>query len=604
MHRVDSVVGVFGFRQLVLTLTMSACVSGAHQHDVVDLPKERTSKGAPNFLLIVADDLGYSDLGCYGGEIRTPHLDRLAQRGRRFSQFYTSVSCSPSRAMLLTGRDNHMVGMGNMHERTAPNQLDESGYEGVLDVTVATVADVLRDRGYRTMMAGKWHLGHSPEHIPAARGFDRSFSLLNSAGSHFDVTGYRNESPTSEFVEDHQYLDRLPRNYYSTRTFTDKLLTFMDEGREQGSPFFAYLAFQAPHDPLHVPNPWLRRYKGRYDVGWDALRKQRLERMAELGIVEEFALAAERLWFVPSWGRLTRMAQVTTARKMEIYASMVEYLDDQVGRVLEHLAETGELDNTVVVFLSDNGPESTDHVASAKKRPASSETGFIAQNYRIDYESWGRAGSYVGYGIPWAQVSAAPLSMFKGSMYEGGIRSPLIVWQAGMQGAGGVDSASIVHVADVGPTLLDLAGVETGALLGQVSGGEQVGQSWAPLLTAGQSLEAFTERTLGMEMWGARVWREGRFKAVWMHKPFGVDGWQLFDVVTDPGERIDLGAQQPDRLSRMVAAWNEYAAANNVILPDRTVYDGAEEAFPPRPPVDSPDWPRGQEPNWTAEEEG
>ena len=582
---------------LALALVLIGCAVVSKEAPP-QLPKERSRPKRPNILLIVADDLGYSDLGCYGGEIETPNLDRLAQHGRRYAQFYTSVSCSPSRAMLLSGRDNHMVGMGNMHERTAPNQINQPGYEGVLDASVTTVTDVLRAHGYRTMMAGKWHLGHSPRHIPAARGFDRSFSLLNSAGSHFDRRGYRSESPESEFVEDHEYLETLPPSYYSSKTFTDKLLGYIDEGSDSGKPFFAYLAFQAPHDPLHVPDAWLRRYKGKYDHGWDNLREQRLKRMRDLGIVANSSRTSERLWFVPSWDKLTRMAQVTAARKMEIYAAMVEYLDDQVGRVLHHLEKSGELENTVVLFISDNGPESSDHVASAKKRLASAETNFIAQNYRIDYPAWGRSSSYVAYGIPWAQASATPLYMFKGSMYEGGIRSPLIVWQPGIKGAGGVDTDSVMHIADVGPTLLELAGVDKNRLLSSASDQEQVGKSWMPLITSGQPQQAFTERSLGMEMWGGRVWREGRYKAVWMHAPFGIDGWQLFDVVADPAERFDLAAEQPKRLKQMIESWNAYAKANNVILPDRTVYDGLEDAFPPKPPVESPGWPRGQEPNW------
>ena len=557
----------------------------------------------PNFVVIVADDMGFSDLGSFGGEIRTPNIDRLATEGRRFTQYYVSISCSPTRAMLLTGRDNHVVGLGNMYERTAPNQMGQPGYEGVLTGGQPTIAEVLRESGYRTYMTGKWHLGHAPEAIPAARGFDRSFSLLNAAGSHFDWTGNREENEVSEFVENERYLTRLPRNYYSTRTFTDKIIEYIEEGNASGAPFFAYVAHQAPHDPLQVPKRWLRRYKGAYDQGWDETRARRFARMKELGILEENATLSPRLWFVPGWDDLTGIAQSTAARKMEIYAAMVEYLDLEVGRLLHYLESEGLADNTYVLFFSDNGPESSDPIAQAKQRPASSAANFFATKYKTDYASWGRRGSYLAYGQPWAQASATPFYLFKGSVFEGGVRSPLIVWGPGVQGTGSIDTESVLHVSDVAPTLLDLAGVERGALYGAEPTSEQHGYSWAPLLRSQAGEPDFSQRHFGMEMWGGRAYRRGPWKVIWMQSPFGIDDWQLFNVQDDPAERYDLSRQQPELKAELIEAWQNYAQNNNVILPDRTQYDGMEELLPPRPPVDAPDWPRGQEPNWTTENE-
>lgn len=553
----------------------------------------------PNFVLIVADDMGFSDLGSYGGEIRTPNLDRLARQGRRFTEYYVSISCSPTRSMLLTGRDNHVVGLGNMYERTAPNQMGQPGYEGVLNGKHPTIAEVLRANGYRTYMTGKWHLGHEPNAIPAVRGFDRSFSLLNAAGSHFTWTGSREDNEVSEFVEDERYLDRLPKGYYSTKTFTDKMIEYIEEGRSSGEPFFAYVAHQAVHEPLQVPNNWLRRYKGEYDQGWDATREQRLARQKELGIVDAEAELASRLWFVPEWDSLTGMAQSVAARRMEIYAAMLEYMDLEIGRLMDYLEETGQADNTYFVFFSDNGPESNDPIAQAKNRPNSSSANFFATNYRTDFASWGRKNSFVAYGQPWAQVSATPLYMFKGSVYEGGIRSPLIVSGPDVSGAGTLDRRSILHVSDVAPTLLDLAGIERRALYGAEPSSEQQGLSWEGLLRENTQTQ-FTDRGFGLEMWGGRIFRRGPWKVVWMAEPFGVEDWQLFNVAEDPAERVDRSEEHPEIKAELVAAWQDYARDNNVILPDRTQYDGMKDRLPPRPPVDAPGWPRGQEPNWTG----
>lgn len=557
----------------------------------------------PSFVVIVADDLGFSDLGCFGGEIRTPNLDRLAKEGRRFTNFYVSISCSPTRAMLLSGLDNHLTGMGNMYERTAPNQLGVEGYEGVLREELTTIADALSSNGYHTYMTGKWHLGHSPAHIPAARGFERSFSMLNSAGSHFDKTGYRIENKVSEFTHDGEFLDELPKGYYSSKTFTDKLIEFIGSNQDDGKPFFAYLAFQAPHDPLQVPDSWLRKYKGKYDAGWDVTREKRLERMKQLRILPESATLAPRLWYIPGWDKLTGMAQVQAARKMEVYAAIVEYLDAQVGRLLDYL-EANNLENTYVVFFSDNGPEGSDAVSAAKKRPGAAASNFFAQHYRTDFASWGRKDSYLAYGQAWAQVSATPFYMFKGSMFEGGVRSPLIVWRPGLSGAGGLNTEDVLHVSDVAPTLLDLAGIPQTELFSDDRDQVQTGRSWKPLVDPGEQPSNLADQGIGMEMWGGRAYRQGPWKLTWMHRPFGIDDWQLFNVAQDPAERHDVSAEHPEMKSKLIRAWNAYAAANNVVVPDRTDYDGLEENLPPRPPVESPGWPRGQEPNWTTKKAG
>ena len=549
-----------------------------------------TKAERPNFVVIVADDLGYSDLGSYGGEIATPNIDRLASEGIRYTNYYVGPTCSPTRSMLMTGMDNHRVGMGNMYERTAPNQLELPGYEGVLSLDVPTFANRLRDLGYRTYMTGKWHLGHEPTHIPRSRGFDRSFSLINSGGSHFDFNGLNMDNEESEFTEDGEYLTELPKDYYSTRTFTEKLIQFIDADKDDDRPFVAYLAYQAPHDPLQVPDAWLRRYKAKYDDGWDHTREQRLARMKKLGLMPPGAELAPRLWYLPEYDDLLGAAQSIAARKMEIYAAMVEYIDFQVGNLVKYLDESGELDNTVIIFFSDNGPEGNDPIAAAQRQPNLAASAFYSNNYDLQFEAWGRSYGYMAYGPTWAQVSATPFNMYKGAMAEGGIRSPLIVWHSGRPAPATVDKDAVLHVMDIAPTLVDMAGGDPS---------EMQGKSWAPMLRGEVARPRDDDDIIAMEFQSARMIRRGPWKATLTPRPYGTGDWELFDIANDPAEQKDLSAKHPEIFDELVTAWEEYAAANNYVLPNRTFYDGMEERLPPRPPV--PDsWPRGQEKNWTG----
>ena len=441
----------------MITLTLGL---GASQTDAADPPQ--TEGKPPNFLLIVADDLGYSDLGSYGGEIKTPVLDRLAQEGVRYTDFYASPTCSVTRSMLLTGTDNHVAGLGNMGELNAPNQMGKPGYEGVLNKRVVTVASLLRDNGYHTYMAGKWHLGLKPDQIPHARGFERDFSLLVGGGSHFDDQwNIEWQIPKAPYTEDGRPLEKLPKNFYSSKTFTDKTIQFIEEGRGDGKPFFAYMAFTAPHGPLHLPDDWLRRYKNRYDEGWDGIRQQRLARMQELGIVDKGVNDADRLYFLPRSTALVPAARVMQGRKMELYAGMVEYMDDQIGRVFDYLKKIGEYDNTVVIFISDNGAEGNDLRAMVAGQPGSMGFLHAMNNFAEDgHNSLGRKGTYAEYGPAWAQVSMVPFRIYKGWVAEGGIRSPLIVSGPGVQGAGEINKEAVLHVMDIVPTVLELAGIE------------------------------------------------------------------------------------------------------------------------------------------------
>jgi arylsulfatase len=556
----------------------------------------------PNFIVIVADDLGYSDLGMFGGEIPTPRLDDLATQGVRYTNFYVAPSCSPTRSMLLSGTDHHLAGLGSMIERTAPNQEGQPGYEGVLNERVAPLPALLRDAGYHTYMAGKWHLGKEPDLIPAARGFERDFSMLAAAGSHFTMDGNNWEVPDQQYTEDGEYITELPKGFYSTKTFTDKIIEQIESNRSDGQPFFAYLAHMAPHEPLQVPDPWLRRHMGRYDCGWDSVRTHRMDRLKDMGLVDRNAKLAHRMWFVPEFNAMTGLARYSVSRKMEIYASMVEYMDMEIGRLVDYLAETGELDNTYIIFFSDNGPETRDQVATAQQRPQMQAAGWLANNYTTDFANWGRDDSHMGYGMPWAQVSATPFYLAKGTVAEGGIRAPLIVVPPGAHTNGALNTEAILHVKDIAPTLLDIAGVDHPDRFEGRDVLPMQGESWVPMLEGDVTSVRSGDDWLGFELWGNRAVRQGPWKAIWEHAPFGTEAWELYDVVRDPGERVNRASEQPEIVRRLVALWDEYAEENGVILPNRHQFEGMEENLPPRPQVLG-SWPPGSEENWNEPED-
>ena len=317
-----------------------------------------SAPGRPNILLVMADDMGWSDLGSYGSSIQTPNLDALAASGAQFSGFYASVSCSPTRSMLLTGTDNHIAGLGNMGEMLQPEQIGQPGYEGHLNNRVAVLAEVLRANDYHTYMAGKWHLGHAPANYPSQRGFERSFSMLLGGASYWaDMFGMLAElEPVAEYVLDDKKLDELPADFYATRSYADFVMDAIRENRDDGKPFLAYLAFTSPHDPMHVPEPWLSQYRGAYDDGYEALKERRAASARQLGLIPADAATPERFKDLTPWDELSEEEQALGARGMEVYAGMVSNMDYHFGRVVDFLKDIGEYDNTIIIFLSDNGP--------------------------------------------------------------------------------------------------------------------------------------------------------------------------------------------------------------------------------------------------------
>ncbi len=522
----------------------------------------------PNIVIILGDDLGYADMGAFGGEIKTPNLDSLANSGVRFTNFYTHASCSPTRSMLLSGVDTHLNGLGNMDEWIAPNQWGVDGYEGYLNNRVATLPQLLKDAGYHTYMVGKWHLGKAPDQIPAARGFERDFSLLDGGGSYWNMMNITAASPKSVFTEDGRYLTKLPEDYYATKTYTDKLIGFIDANRGDGKPFFAYVSHQAPHDPYHLPKEWRKRHDGEYDKGWDEVRQERLKRQVEMGIMPAGTELAERMWFVPDPIVLAPASRYILGKKMELYAGMVENMDFHVGRLIDHLKQIGEYENTIFIVFGDNGAEGTDLFGMIAGSPGSRDYLFAAINWSQTHpNAWGDPESWVGYGPMWAQVSMTPFSQYKGWLAEGGIRNALIVSGPAVKRAKGSINHGLMHVADIMPTLLEIAGATYPKTLDGHEVPALMGKSWGPVL-AGKADSVRTDQDyLAWEVFGNRAVRQGEWKLRWQIKPYGKSDWELFNVAKDPAERKDLAAQNPDKVKAMLVAWESYVKANDVILP-------------------------------------
>jgi arylsulfatase len=546
----------------------------------------------PNIVIILGDDLGFADMGAFGSEIKTPNLDSLANDGVRFTNFYTQPSCSPTRSMLLSGVDTHRNGLGNMDEWTAPNQVGQPGYEGYLNDRVATLPQLLKDSGYHTYMVGKWHLGKRPDQIPAARGFERDFTLLDGAGSYWDMTNVTAASPQSVFTEDGRYLTSLPKDYYATKTYTDKLIGYIDAHRGDGKPFFAYVSHQAPHDPFHLPKEWRSRHVGEYDKGWDAVRQARLKRQVELGLMPEGTQLAERMWFVPDPVLLAPATRAILGKKMELYAGMVENLDFHVGRLIQHLKDIGEYENTVFIVFGDNGAEGTDLFEMIAGTPGTRDFLYAAKQWSQTHpNAWGDPGSHVGYGPMWAQASMTPFSQFKGWMAEGGVHNALIVSGPVVQRPKASINRGLMYVADIMPTMLQVAGVQYPAADAKGRAlPPLVGRPWNEVLAGRAESPRTDQDAIAWELMGNRAVRQGDWKLRWQWKPFGKGDWELFDLKSDPAEREDLAAQRPDKVKELVAIWDGYALANNVILPSRAVFESMEDALPPRFP-DDPGYP-------------
>lgn len=507
----------------------------------------------PNILLIVVDDVGFTDLGSFGGEIQTPNLDKLAYDGMRLTNFYTAPTCSPTRAMLLTGVDNHLVGLGNMHEELSPNQKGQPGYEGYLNTRAANLAEVLKAEGYNTYMTGKWHLGLEEAQSPKARGFDKSYALLNGGGGHFDDLGLFGRA--AAYREDGKTV-KLPKDFYSTRFFTEKLMDYIDSDREQNKPFFAYLAYSAVHWPLQAPASSIAKYKGRYSQGYDQLHQQRIQGAIDKGVLPAGSQPVPRLAGEAAWAALDAEQHKVEARKMEIYAAMLDDVDIYVGKLIDYLKSIGQYDNTVIFFMSDNGAEGHD-----MQHGLAEVIPWVEKCCDNSYENMGKANSYLLVGPNWARASGGAVKHYKGFTTEGGIKAPAFIHYPQKRFQQPLLSR-FTTVKDVMPSLLELVGIQ--APTGQFAGRDILPVTGQSFLTAGtgQGID------MGWELMGKRGYRYGDWKAVHLPKPYGNGQWQLYNLAQDPREQHDLATKQPQKLQEMIDRWQQYARVNGVILPD------------------------------------
>jgi arylsulfatase len=540
-------------KQRLLILTLLAFVLTP----VVGTATEAATR--PNILLIAVDDMGYSDIGPFGSEIKTPSIDALANRGAKFTNFYVGPSCSVTRSMMFSGNDNHVAGLGNMNELLTPNQVGQPGYEGYLNDRVVSMATLLKTAGYHTYMAGKWHLGEEPDQDPSKRGFERVYTMLQGGTSHFDDEWmmYANYTPTyrEDGVRTH-----VPQGFYSTEFYADQIVKYMDEQKDD-KPFFAYLAFTAPHDPLHVPDEWLDLYKGKYDEGYNTLRTKRLARMKELEIIPSETVLGPWMKQVPQWEKLTAEQKEMEIRRMEIYSAMIENIDHHIGRVLQYLEKSGKDEDTIVVFFSDNGANGFE----MDSYPGTDKA-WMEHNSDNRMSNWGKRGSRIAQGPGWAQASSTPFHLYKNFLTEGGIRSPLIISGPGVAYRNEIVNG-VAHVMDLAPTFLELAGTTYPATYNGKPVEQPRGKSMVPLLSKKSSTVRGPDEAIGWEYNNFKAIRMGDHKATWISKPFGPSEWQVYDLSVDPGESNDLSTQNPKLKQRLIDAWDEYAKSVGVIAP-------------------------------------
>lgn len=541
--------------RLVMALGLSLLNALSFAASGLDLGNDR-----PNIVFILADDLGYTDIAPYGSEVNTPTLSALAERGVRFANYHSAANCAPARAMLLTGINNHLAGVPNIPEMLAPEQRSHENYQGVLGSNVVTVATLLEDAGYHTYLAGKWHLGSTPEKRPSRRGFERTVALMDSGADNWEHKSYLPIYETANWFADGERFE-LPADFYSSRFLIDKTIEFIDGNLKDAKPFFAYVPFQAVHIPVQAPKRFIDRYLGVYDEGWDALRERRAQRAVQIGLVPE-NVDMVRMETTGDWSSLSAQRKRYEAKRMAVYAGMIEAMDFHIGRLIDYLKSQGVYENTVIVFTSDNGAE-----ASGPADPASfaSQTIQSSLGYHNDYERLGLAGSYNTISPGFASAAASPLAFYKFYTGEGGLRVPLIV-----SGAAPTITPGLTHAfawaTDITPTLLSIAGVEGP---GPRYRGRPVlpisGRDLSPLLNGEVDRVYGDEDAVGYELTGHAALFQGDYKLVRNRPPAGDGDWRLYDIRQDPGEVVDLRGSEPERFQRMLSGYERFAQENGVM---------------------------------------
>ncbi len=529
-------------QRLVATFLGAMVAFGANAQDIMS---------TPNIVIILVDDAALMDLGAYGGEARTPNIDSLAARGAMFTQYRTSPLCAPTRAMLLTGMDNHQTGVSTIPEVLPPEHRGQPGYTMALEPGVLTIADRLRASGYRTLMSGKWHLGEAAGEMPHVHGFDRSFALAASGADNWDDKSYMPYYKDAPWWEDGEETS-LPEDFYSSEFIVDKMIEYLGE-TEQDKPFLAYLPFQAIHIPVQAPPEFIANYDGVYDAGWDVLREARHQRAQALGLIPQGAPLAPMPDFARRWSDLSDADREVYAARMEVNAAMLEAMDYHIGRFIEHLKAQGQYEDTIFVVTSDNGPE-----YNRGDNDWRVSLWMTLNGYHIGLDGIGQAGSWGFIGTEWAAAAASPSALYKFYATEGGVRAPLII--AGP----GIESSRIeapAMVSDVTPTLLDW--VEAGAT--SEAGKVITGRSLMPLLRGEAESVYAPDDVRAIEVSGNSALYKGDYKITRSMPPVGDARWRLYDLSRDPGETRDLSGERPDLFEEMLADWASYETEAGVL---------------------------------------
>lgn len=505
----------------------------------------------PNIVIILVDDAALMDFGAYGGEADTPNIDALAMRGAMFTQYRTSPLCSPSRAMLLTGLDNHRTGVATIPEVLPEEQEGQPGYSMALEPGVLTIADRLRADGYRTLMVGKWHMGEKPDEMPQAHGFDRSFALAASGADNWDDKSYIPFYAEAPWFEDGVEAD-LPEDFYSSKFIVDRMIEYLG-ATDSEKPFLAYLPFQAIHIPVQAPSEFIAKYDGRYDAGWHDLRNERHAKAIELGLIPQSAELADLPPDLRQWDALSNEERSLYAARMEVNAAMLDAMDHHIGRFVAHLKTAGQYENTIFVVTSDNGPE-----PSRGDNNAAIGLYFRLAGYDIGLANLGGRGSWGFIGPEWASAAATPGAWYKFYATEGGIRAPLIIAGPGIEPAK-INSPAMV--TDITPTLLDWIGARD-APHGKLA---IDGRSLMPVLKG----EAESVYSLGdiraIEVSGNSALYKGNFKITRSMPPVGDGQWRLFNLSTDPGETTDLSSEYPEVLADLIEEFASYSGEVGVL---------------------------------------
>jgi len=527
----------------------------------------------PNIVILLADDWGFTDVGAFGGEIATPNIDALAAKGVRFSNFHVAGSCSPTRAMLQTGVINHRAGLGNMPETIPPEHLGKPGYEAQLNNRVVTIADQLRAGGYRTYLTGKWHLGHTPDTLPTVRGYDRALALAQSGADNFEDKPNLLIYNKTEWSEDGKPA-KLPKRFYSSTLIIDKMISYIDRDKATGKPFFASVNFIANHIPVQARDADIAAYAGRYHYGWTKLRKERRAAAITKGVMPA-GVRTVTMNTSGDWTKLSAQQREQRAGAMAAYAAMGTAMDREIGRLIAHLKTIGVYENTIFVFLSDNGAEATDPMNMGAFTRWNAN-----QLYDQSIAQQGRPGSLTAQGAGFASASVSPLRGYKFTASEGGLRVPMIMaWPGNPAIKGGSVATGFAHVTDMPMTLLKLAGVA--AQQGRFAGRPvepMTGLDLTPMLTGAASSVHSADKPLGYELSGNAVLFKGDYKLVKNLPPYGDGRWRLYNISADPGETLDLSGSDPARFAAMQKDYVAFAKVNKV-LPMPEGYTAPKQIF-------------------------